>query len=181
MFTLKTASLTDLDDILRVEKESFVPDIQESRETFLQRLAVFPDGFIVFEHEKTKAGYLCSELWDGIPAGTEIFSVGHDIRTSHCQSGSVLYISSFALLQEFRGKGNGSRLFCAAVRRLVQKLTVKTVVLMVNENWKNARFIYEKAGFQTYAVFDEAFPKGGGVFERGLLMKADVRTIAAAW
>ena len=48
MFTLKTASLTDIDDILRVEKESFATEIQESRETFLQRLAVFPDGFIVF-------------------------------------------------------------------------------------------------------------------------------------
>lgn len=184
MFTLKAASKADIDGIMRVEKESFAPEIQELRETFLQRLTVFSEGFIVFEHDATRraAGYMCTELWDAETAETERFSVGHDIRRFHRAEGSALYISSFALLKEFRGKGNGARLFHAALHHFTQKLTVKNAVLMVREDWKNARAIYEKAGFQTYAVFDKAFPvdRGGdGGFKRGLLMKADVRSITA--
>ena len=111
VFSLRNAALLDLCAVMKIERASFEPDIQETEVVFRRRIELFPDGFVLFTDSTGKtAGYLCSELWSDIPENPADFSVGHDISAMHCADGKILYISSFALLPEYRGHGNGTRL-----------------------------------------------------------------------
>ena len=178
MFSLRQAEISDIDVIMQIEKDSFVPAIMERREVFEQRLNVFPEGFIIFEDSKNhrSAGYICTELWDCIPSDKDFFAVGHDIKKLHHAGGSVLYISSFALLKEFRGAGNGKLLFGTALNFFKKNLIAETALLMVNEGWISARRIYESYGFREYMIFDSAFPAASGKeFSRGIIMKKTLR------
>ncbi|MGP1368941.1 MAG: GNAT family N-acetyltransferase [Treponema sp.] len=178
MFTLRQADISDIDAVMRIEKESFDSAIMERREVFMQRLNVFPEGFIVFEYGKNRreVGYICTELWEHIPNTQDFFAVGHDIKALHHAGGSVLYISSFALLKEFRGAGNGKLLFGTALNFFKKNLIAETALLMVNEEWIAARRIYESYGFREYMIFDSAFPAASGKeFSRGIIMKKTLR------
>ena len=174
MFSLRQAEISDIDVIMQIEKDSFIPAIMERREVFEQRLNVFPEGFIIFEGSKNRrsAGYICTELWDCIPSDKDFFAVGHDIKKLHNANGSALYISSFALLKEFRGAGNGKMLFGAALNFFKQKFNMESALLMVNEEWNAARRIYESYGFRKYMVFESAFPAAfRSGFSCGIIMK----------
>ena len=174
MFILRQAEVSDLDAIMRIEKDSFITAIMECSEVFERRLNVFPEGFIIFEDSKNRrsAGYICTELWDCIPNDKDFFTVGHDIKKLHNANGSALYISSFALLKEFRGAGNGKMLFGAALNFFKQKFNMESALLMVNEEWNAARRIYESYGFCKYMVFESTFPAASGSgFSCGIIMK----------
>jgi len=174
MFVLRIALLSDIDAIMRIENESFHPLIQESKTVFEQRLKTFPEGFVLFLHEETGevAGYLCSELWKNVPACADCFAVGHDAARAHCANGAVLYLSSFALLKKYRGKGNGALLFKRALGELVNRSPVECVLLMVHVAWGGARHIYETAGFQAHMVIPSAFPDADGIVMRYRLSAA---------
>ena len=43
-------------------------------------------------------------------------------------------------------------------------------MLLVNEEWKGAAHIYERAGFKTVNVFEDFFPKTDGIRSKGILM-----------
>ena len=174
MFILRQAEVSDLDVIMQIEKDSFIPAIMECSEVFERRLNVFPEGFIIFEDIKNRrsAGYICTELWDCIPSDKDFFTVGHDIKKLHKAGGSSLYISSFALLKEFRGAGNGKMLFGSALNFFKEKFNTENALLMVNEEWNAARRIYESYGFRKYMVFESAFPAASGSgFSCGIIMK----------
>ena len=168
-FILRKASQPDIKEIMKIEKDSFLPEIREKEELFLERICVFPEGFFVFEEEETGhlAGYFSSELWETVPDFNE-FSVGHSIKKIHSDNGKILYISSFALMESFRGKGNGTKFFNAAIKELESDFLPEKEVLMVNEDWKGARHIYEKSGFMEISRIENAFfpSRAGIVMER---------------
>lgn len=168
-FNLRKACFSDIEKIMAIENNSFIPEIREKEELFIERICVFPEGFFVVEEEETGhlAGYFSSELWETIPDFNE-FSVGHSIKKIHSANGKILYISSFALLENFRGKGNGTKLFNAAIKELESNFLPEKEVLMVNEDWKGARHIYEKSGFMEFCRIEKAFfpSRTGIVMER---------------
>ena len=173
MFVLRNASLADIDAIMRIEKESFHPLIQEAQQVFEQRLQIFPQGFLLFLHDTTGeiAGYICSERWKAVPECAKNFSVGHDAARVHHVDGAVLYLSSFALLKKYRGRGNGSLLFKRTLREFVNRLAIKCVLLMVHAEWAGARHIYEAAGFKIYMTIPNAFPQEAGKAADGIVMQ----------
>lgn len=157
----RNAKLSDLDGIMLVEKQAFIPQINESREVFEQRLSAYPAGFFVLEEEESHriAGYFCSELWNFIPQDEKAFMLGHSAQKAQCDDGHVLYISSVALCSEFCGKGLGNYLFHEAVQKIVTgNAKINQAVLLVNEIWNGARHIYTKAGFTEYATLNGFFP-----------------------
>ncbi len=207
---LRNATLKDIDSIMQVEKDSFIPEIQESEQTFLNRIKTFPSGFVVFESpaqaELTSkspasdsncspknaqiAGYLCSEKWNQLPHtsspktsstnsaslktdGSEeaslpedLFKLGHSIEKTHNDTGNILYISSFAILSNFRGKKLGSKLFSQALQFILQKKenqNIDTLFLIVNENWKSALQIYKNYGFKEIKTISRIFPDSDGI------------------
>ena len=188
----------DISQIMNIERQSFIPAIQEKKRVFERRLKIFPEGFLVLADASPEVvfknktalvcGYLCAELWDYIPdfsifdsenlAETETdkkqrekeqksalkkiekrFELGHNPLHTHKTNGTFLYVSSFALLKEYRGKGSGEKFFKNAVAALVSaRNEIKKIVILVNSDWKNALAIYEKLGFKKEFVFKGFFP-----------------------
>ena len=177
----------DINAIMNIERQSFIPAIQEKKRVFEKRLKLFPEGFLVLADcseeivlkNKTAlvCGYLCAERWDIIPDFSKIetleekerkaelkriekrFALGHNPLHTHKTSGSILYVSSFALLKDYRGKGTGEKFFKNAVAALCSSMTqIKTVVILVDSEWQAALKIYEKLGFQKVFELKEFFP-----------------------
>ena len=173
---------------MNIERQSFIPAIQEKKRVFEKRLRIFPEGFVVLADSSDEVilknktalvcGYLCSELWDFLPQKRENqenlperevaksekilkkrFSLGHNPAYTHKTNGQYLYVSSFALLKEYRGKGLGEKFFINAVAALCAAQTqVKKVVILVNSDWEAALRIYKKLGFQELYTFKNFFP-----------------------
>ena len=62
MIRFRTAVVADIDGIMEMEYDSFHEEVREKRELFLERIQVFPEGFIIMEIEEKYAGYITSEL-----------------------------------------------------------------------------------------------------------------------
>lgn len=180
---IRTANILDIDSIMEIENRSFLPQVREKRGLFLERLNVFSGGFILLVDESSGVkgggskdekvcGYFCTERWKGISRGSDIFSVGHDISKTHCSDGPVLYISSFAVLPEFRGGGLGGKFFCDALEFIEKSQQgLKEVALLVNENWLGARHIYKKNGFSECFLIKNAFQNEFLELQAGIVMK----------
>ena len=184
---------------MAVERNAFIPPVQEKKRVFEDRLQIFPQGFFVLAdtgEETVKkhgsalvAGYFCSELWaaDSIdPAASEKetakrFSLGHKIYKSHRRDGRLLYVSSYALLQQYRGCRLGLPFFRAALAALCGAFSqIQTVVLLVNEEWEGARHIYEKLGFTPLRTLEGFFPSLHKKAADGIIMTAAADSFRAA-
>lgn len=201
-FYLRNANLKDLDEIVNVEVQSFSQNIQEEKSVFKQRILTFNDGFLVFEADKSDLsksnaekfnaenfaetnqkkiiGYFCTELWEKIPKTSQDFTLGHDIQKVHSENGKILYISSFALLPDFRGNGNGKKLFTQSLNFFKSKLNFEKILLLVNENWIAAKKIYLSCGFKeifackNIFLNDEKNVKTGLFTSDGIVMLLDL-------
>ena len=182
----------DINAIMNIERQSFIPAIQEKKRVFEKRLKVYPQGFLALADcsdeivlkNKTAlvCGYLCAEKWDSLPdfeelrslSGVEMsekeqksalkriekrFALGHNPLLTHKTNGCFLYVSSFALLKEYRGKGLGEKFFKNSLAALcAANPEIKKVVLLVDSEWQTALKIYEKLGFQKVFELKEFFP-----------------------
>ena len=100
-------------------------------------------------------GYFTAELWDALQMDVGAFALGHSVRERHQPAGTVLYISSFALLPEVRGQSIAEKFFASAIERIAVVFPqVEQVVLLVHEDWHKAIRIYEKQGFIRTQVLD---------------------------
>lgn len=173
---VRAATPGDLAQILRVESASFIPLITESGEVFAERIKKCPESFFVFTdgEDGRVFGYICAEKMDSVPRSSARLALGHTPRQS--AAGTVLYISSFALLPEYRGRGLGGRLWRESVRLFSALPSVRTIILLVNEKWAAARKIYEDDGFRAVRTFPRFFPSENGTSAAGILMGKNIRT-----
>ena len=102
------------------------------------------------------------------------FAVGHRPRKTHRNDGSVLYISSFALLSQYRGQGLGTSFFRAALAALCGTYTqLSRLVLIVSTEWQHARRIYDSLDFKPLVAFADFFPSLHDRHADGIVMTAD--------
>lgn len=155
----------DIDSIMAIERQAFIPQIQEKRRCFESRLEVFPEGFFILSDASEgvvqahgnalTCGYFSSERWDSFPSASDSddvfarkFSLGHNIAHTHVPDGAYLYVSSFALRKEYQGRGTGRSFFEASCGALCgASKSIEKIVVLVNEEWKAARAIYGSLGF----------------------------------
>lgn len=179
---LYPAKSFDINSIMAIERASFIPQIQEKQKTFEERMSVFPNGFLILQDvsEKTvleqghavTAGYFCSEIWPSIPED-KFFELGHSARKMHTDTGSVLYVSSFALAPDYRGKGLSFKFFKDSLNSICGAYdSIKTVVLLVNEEWTGALSVYKKLNFLTLRTIKEFFPSLHKAKSDGFIMTA---------
>ncbi|WP_147635149.1 N-acetyltransferase [Treponema pectinovorum] len=173
----------DLPQIMNIERASFIPQIQESEKTFEKRLNIFPNGFLLLQDasEQTikekrtaqNAGYFCSEIWQTIPTDNDFFTLGHDPAKLHADNGIVLYVSSFALFPEYRGKNLATQFFKDCLCTICKTFPkIKTVLLLVNSEWTGAKKIYKNLGFTKLRILKDFFPSLHADFSDGILMSA---------
>lgn len=147
---IRYATENDINDIMQIEKDSFAPGICETREVFLERLR-FCDKYFLIAEDKVQDkvfAYCVAEKWRDIPENDDSYLLNHHSGKTHIFDGSVLYLSSFALLGSYRGKGMGKRLFDLFLQFFIDNDSlIKKSLLLVNEEWKSAIAIYKAKGF----------------------------------
>lgn len=141
-----------------IEHDSFSKNVFESESVILNRLLVFPDGFLVLEYGNEIFGYISSELWEySKKIDEKMFDLDHDITSLHKNSGNELYISSIGVLKKYRGKGYGKLLFLELIEQITKKYLLKSMILTVSVNWAAAINLYEKNGFKEVFRIKEFF------------------------
>lgn len=170
-FNLRNATLDDIDSIMKVESAGFIKKIQEERKVFESRIVSAPELFLIFEDEnKNVAGYLSSEYLKKIPQEACEIALGHNPQKMTDEK-NIIYLSSFSILPEYRGKGNGSLLWKKSLEYLQKKIDLDgTFVLLVNEVWKGAYKIYENSRFTKVKVFKDFFSAENNNKTDGILM-----------
>ena len=175
--TIVPAKSFDIPEIMQIERNAFIPAIQENNKTFEERLSVFPEGFLLFQENGKTAGYLTSEIWTSIPQNDDFFALNHSTKNTHNKNGNFLYVSSFALFSDYRGKGIAFSLFKESLFSLCASFqNIKKVVLLVNSEWKGAHHIYEKCGFTEIRKVKDFFPSLHSSFSDGILMECSADT-----
>ena len=171
----------DIHQIMNIERQSFIPAIQEKKRVFEKRLKIFPEGFLLLADCSDEVVLENPENLDkkSYKILEKRFSLGHNPVLTHKTEGSVLYVSSYALLKDYRGKGLGEKFFLNSLAALVSGLGgIKKVVLLVNEDWQAARKIYEKNGFKEKFTLKGFFPTlQKKKFADGIVMEADAENL----
>jgi [ribosomal protein S18]-alanine N-acetyltransferase len=158
---LRSVTEKDLTAVMKIEEASFISSVQEKREVFAERISVCGSCFIIFEDETTHeaAGYFSAERWAALPENREAFILNHPASSYFKSDGRILYLSSFALLPEYRGMGAGKKIFAESIEWFIAHNTgIVTAVLLVNEAWKAALHIYTQNGFRETHRLPEFFP-----------------------
>jgi RimJ/RimL family protein N-acetyltransferase len=130
--TIRNATPADIDEVMRVEREAWPPEIQAPREKFESRLKIFPQGFFVAVLNGKIMGVSTSEMimhnnsrppekWEGITDNGWI-------AKTHNPKGNAAYIVSLGVSPLAGGKGLGSMLI-QAQKELVKKLSLNFLVL----------------------------------------------------
>ena len=77
---VRQATGSDMERIMEIEENAFIPYIRETYQTFDSRMKTFPEGFLSLEDDKgTVQGYFSSELWDELPNNNKVFILDHEI------------------------------------------------------------------------------------------------------
>lgn len=158
-YSVRKAEPIDLAAIMLVEQQSFDKNIVEEESVFADRIAYASDcNYVLVKADaftKSVCGYFTAELWDAGQIETGAFALGHSVRERHQPVGTVLYISSFALLPEVRGQNIAEKFFVAAIKHIVAAFPqLERILLLVHEDWHKAIRIYEKQGFIRTQVLD---------------------------
>lgn len=163
-----------LDFLMETEIQSFIPQLQEERDTYSARISVSGDyAFFFFDDNMNYAGCMTCEFIEQVPSSMQDVNFNH-LPKKGCLS-SILYISSFAINKTFRKKHLGKTIFNQCISLIKQDSRIQKTVLVVNEEWESAKCIYQNAGFIKTAVFEHAFPtKAKNIFTNGILMELKI-------
>lgn len=121
-----------MDEVVRVENETWPEEIRASRAKFESRAAIFPEGFFLGFSDGKLWGVATAEIINFSPAKPctsweEITDNGW-IKKSHTSDGNALYVISIGVSPFASRHGIGSALL-AAEKRLLSQLCLKWLVL----------------------------------------------------
>ncbi|GHT71459.1 hypothetical protein FACS1894110_24570 [Spirochaetia bacterium] len=175
MTTLREAVPKDIDHIMDLERLCFNEYTRESAETYRERIGCFPQGFMILKADGEFAGAASSEIR---PCRVEIsandFALGHSIKGALALDGEELYISSIAVLPQFRHRGYGDFLLRGLIGHVKKNFPQVTKgILLINEDWKGARQIYLRNGFSDRKILKGFFTESGGAQRDGVIMGND--------
>lgn len=168
----------DISSVMEIEYSAFPNLICEEKSIFSERIEIFPEGFRIMEVNKKAIGYICSERWTTPSVITDkLFSLGHSIKKQHNPKGKYLYISSMGILKKYHGKGFGKALFEEFIRYISCEIRhIDSIILIVSENWLNARRIYSGNNFKEICVFERFFAYicDNPYYENGIVMRKEL-------
>lgn len=134
---IRSARVSDLDDLLAIEWEAFEGD-RLSRRSFQRHLESNSATLLVAEAEKKISGYAL---------------------VLHRQSGQSARIYSLAVATKFASQGIGRKLLMAVETR-ARALARHRLSLEVREDNKPALHLYKQAGFQLLSRFPNYYEDG---------------------
>lgn len=167
MVSFRQACVDDIDAIMRLENECFGERVREEAEVFMQRINVFPAGFILLFDDEQLIGCISSEVRDSTKSDEKTYKTGHSIARVHDDGGDELYISSFAISPSFRGCGFGGLLLKELLDVFSLRTHIKFATLIVARDWAEAVGLCEKMGF----VVTGEVPK---LLKNGVMMRKEM-------
>jgi ribosomal-protein-alanine N-acetyltransferase len=123
---LRKFSISDLDAIIQIEKESF-PKLPYSGSTFMYFASMYPDNFLVYVQDDTETGLR------NLVGYLIFYPDGH--------------IVSIAIHTAYRRRGIGSKLVAEVLKR-----TKGTAIVEVRKSNEVAKKFYTHLGFSVRAV-----------------------------
>jgi ribosomal-protein-alanine N-acetyltransferase len=149
MIIFREALKNDIDKIMILEKACFNEYTQESKKTYLERIEVFSQGFIIMENNLDFIGAVSSEIWKSQRKITKkLFTLGHSIKNQFDLNGDELYISSIGIFPNYRNNGYGLLLFNELIKNVKKYFPFVTKgILLINEEWKFAKKYISKKQF----------------------------------
>lgn len=173
-YTLRQATAADMAEIMRLERAGFAAAIQETEQTFAERLQAAPQGCWVLEGEAGRLyGYLCAEFWP-LQAGIDAarFARDHGAAASHTDDGEEVYVSSMVVDPATRGTGWGRRLFRDALAEMFARHPrLRSAILIVNPEWAAASQIYRAEGFAEIGQIAGYFAAASGARLPAIVMR----------
>lgn len=134
---------------MQIEETCFDEDTQEEREVYRDRLVSFSDGCFILEYDGHPVGFIASELWKIESPHEKIFELWPADLCCHRDAGRTLYISSIAILPEYRGRRWASLFLSSALRYLLHRYDqIERILLLVAEEWAPARRLYAAMGLR---------------------------------
>jgi ribosomal-protein-alanine N-acetyltransferase len=170
----RNAKISDTSSVMNIEYSSFSKETCEDEDVFEERIRVFSDGFRIMEYKKQIIGYICSEIWDSndkVESGS--FILGHSISKIHNPKAVKLYISSLALLPSYRNQGLGRLMFETFIEHMESSFPkLESAILIVSENWSEARKIYIDNRFEEIMKINNFFncENKDNQYEDGIVM-----------
>ena len=178
-YKIVNAKKEDIHQIMDLERLGFLPGIIELESVFLERIEFFSDGFLLLKELKNNQiiGYICSEIWEYIEnIDKEMFELNHSIRNLHSLSGEELYVSSMTIHPDFRGEKLGQLLFLECINQVIKKYThIKSILLIVNETWQQAKNIYEQNGFNKVCHIPDFFEPTNSPPQKAIVMRKSLK------
>ena len=141
MVMIRNAREQDIPAIVEIDNEVFAPyGTAEKKETFQNRLAAFPNGFVILVAENEIAGYGCSEKW------LEEREPGLDENPllTHQLDGRIFCITAMAVKKKFQGRGYSLLLLDKLIETAHLEGCRKVLV-----GTTHAQELYLKRGFET--------------------------------
>jgi len=138
------ATHDDISYIHRIEQfiESHYP---ANRQTLINRLEMFPDGFLIAKYDHQLIGYIESCIWN-----EESFSTYQDIcqfSNFHNSNGMILFVIFIGVDKQYQKMGVGSLLLDALKVRIKKRYPhIKKVNLVSKQKYVNN--FYRKNDFQ---------------------------------
>ncbi|MCL4338435.1 GNAT family N-acetyltransferase [Patescibacteria group bacterium] len=140
-FSIRRATIDDLDDVLVVEKSAFPPHRQGTRETFETRLSLYPKGFFVVEVDGIIRGFSTALIINNIISVDKLDIPDNKL---HNLQGDVYELRSLAIVKEFQLRGLGKQL---VNKQLQNAIYFKKKYCRFTASQDVSRF-YEKLGFK---------------------------------
>ena len=137
-FTVRAVRQNDLESIAEIEAVCFPAAEAASRDSFKERIAAFPESFLVAEADGKLIGYINGCATDSPVIYDELFySITH-----HNQNGENLTVFGLAVIPEFQKQGVAAQLMKHFVQT-AKSLGKRKVILTCKERLIN---YYERFG-----------------------------------
>lgn len=136
-FNLRTANLSDLPDIMRLQNQAYLPELREDDSIFESRIHVAPEYCFVAELQEALVGYVIAHPWSDHSSP----GLGRVID-SLPEGADAIHIHDLAVDSSFRGRGVArlllERLHTASPAHF--KFSTLVAVQGASEFWKHLGF-----------------------------------------
>lgn len=162
MYSLRLATIDDLDLVSEIEAEAFPPAERASRERLAGRMAVFADDFLILFEDGRPVGYVAGMATNRTTIVDEMFAN----PSMHEPQGKYQSVFSLAVQEADRRKGCGATLMRAFIEKARQEGR-EGVILTCKEKLIH---YYAKFGFVNEGVSES---KHGGAEWYDMIIRFD--------
>ena len=147
-FTIRQSKREDMDSILEVERDAFPEYLQANKEALIERLNLFPEGFLIVENDSEIIGLSTALIIEEVSSASDL---NRKPKKLFNEEGDTYYLRSIAVRKSFQGQNVGKKLIETHMAN-ARKRGLKRLVLT---SLKSLEGYYEKLGFRKVGGYEE--------------------------